>query len=550
MGVADSIENERLLGRDPESMGQPEDGDLSHTPHWTRRVRRRLPTWLTWKTAVLGLIVLIVTIGLLASSFRIFKEDDHKKTIGAEPVKQIPPGSEKEPVTDPGADEPVVASPFEPSYCRDAQYRYHDQILSLDFDRNHNISFSQDTHAQSGTSRVRVAGQVNVRRLDAGGSPRLVLEVATNDHNILLNVYADEHAQAMKVSVPQKYEPSQPGGNKACVEMRATIWVPEDADIGELALRVAQLDILAFDDLSLHVNSYARIESIIGDVRSGVDSRLSYNESRFTPNVPDYTFVPARTSYVFDARVIEVSSTSGDITGNWPLYDMLGLHTTSGTVTVSVTPHNESETDPKAAVLSVSTISGFIQVTQPIMSPEQIPLRDYLVDVQSKSGGIQGALAFGAGIDLKTASSDIALNLLPVVNVDQVSAANPAQLETATTSGTTAVRVMEPLWFGASGPGPGYWPAAPRPLDCLEAIHKSTSGSVGLRYPQAWEGTLTASALSGSLNIRGKDVRITRPAGIYPGSRLEARKGNSDSGSLIDVKTLSGSMNAIIGDER
>lgn len=121
-----------------------------------------------------------------------------KKTIGAEPVKQIPPGSEKEPVTDPGADEPVVASPFEPSYCRDAQYRYHDQILSLDFDRNHNISFSQDTHAQSGTSRVRVAGQVNVRRLDAGGSPRLVLEVATNVSSILCLVPTLESSSVSK----------------------------------------------------------------------------------------------------------------------------------------------------------------------------------------------------------------------------------------------------------------------------------------------------------------------------------------------------------------
>ncbi|KAI1759497.1 hypothetical protein GGR53DRAFT_141607 [Hypoxylon sp. FL1150] len=552
MGVADVIENQRLLGRDPESMGQPGDGDadFGRTPHWTQRVRRRLPTWLTRRTAILGLVVLIVTIGLLASSFRILKEDDHplanmsgywqKKTIGADPVKQIPPGSEKEPVTDPGVDEPVVATPFEPSYCRDAQYRYQDQIFALEFDRNQNITFSEDTYEQSGSSQVRVAGQVNLRRLDAGGSPRMVLEIATTDHGILLDVYADEHAQAMKVSVPKKYH-SANSRDRACVEMRATIWVPEDADIGAITLRVLHLDILALDDLSLHVHDFARIESVVGDVKSGVDRRLSYNETRSTPRVPDFTFVPARSSYVFDARVIEVSSTSGDIVGNWPLYDLLGVHTTSGNVDVSVTPKNASATDPRAAVLSVSTISGDVQVVQPVLSPGRIPQRDYLVDVKSTSGGIKGALAFGAGIELKTVSSQMALHLLPVVNVDRVSPGTPAQLETMTTSGGTAVRIMEPLWFGA------YGPAAARALDSLQALHKSTSGNVELQYPQAWEGNLKASTTSGSLSVGGKDVRIIRSVGGFPGSKLEARKGSSDPGSSIEVRAVMGSLNAVIG---
>ncbi|KAI1780596.1 hypothetical protein F4818DRAFT_396217 [Hypoxylon cercidicola] len=544
MGVADIVENERLLGRDPESMGQPENSDFGRTPpHWTQRVRRRLPAWLSLKIIILGLIVLTVSIGLLASSLRVFKEGDHKKTIGAEPVEQIPPDSEKEPVvTEPGTDEPVVADPFQPSYCRDAQYRIADQIMALDFDKNHNVTFNQDTHGHSGSSQVRVAGQVNVRRLDAGGDPRLVLEMATDAENIMLDIYADKKTQTMKVSVPKKYN-SPHHEDWVCVEMRATIWVPEDADLGELSLGVVHLDIFTLDDLSLHVQNFARLSSVIGDIKSGVDRRLSYNASRFAQtSAPDFTFVPATGSYAFDSRVVEVSSTSGKIMGNWPLYDMLGLHSTSGDIKVSITPKPALETAPKAAVLSVSTVSGNIQATEPVNVPAEMPLRDYLVDIKSTSGNIHGAVAYGAGIELKTISGNMALNLLPVVNRDKVTPGSPAQLETAATNGDTVLNILEPLWFDDSGP------ITARALDYLLAHHTSTSGTVELQYPQAWEGDLKASTMHGSLNVSGKDVKILYVGG-FPGTKMEARKGNSSPGSSIEVKVLAGSMNAVIGDK-
>lgn len=491
---------------------------------------------------MIGLFVLIVSIGFLASSFRIYKEDgDHKKTIGAQPVEQDPPGSE--PVTDPGTDEPVVATPFHPTYCRDARYHFDDQILGLNFDKQRNITFLEDQHAHSGANQVRVAGQINVRRLDSGGNPRLVLEIATNDKNVLLDVFADEEAQAMKVSVPKKYDSQNPSV-RPCIEMRVTIWVPEDGEIGVLTLGAVHLDILFLDDLTLHVSDYSQVSSVVGDITSGAERPTSYNNTFFFPmSPPDYTFVPAKGSYLFDSRIIEISTTSGKIDGNWPLYDMLGLHTTSGDIKVSITPKEELETDPKSAVLSLSSISGAIYATEPIYARDQIPPRDYLVDIKSTSGGIHGAFAFGAGIELKSTASDIALSLLPVMHLDKVSPSAPAQLETATTSGTTAIRVLEPLWFGNTGM------MAARPLDCLQAVHKSTSGDIGLQYPQAWEGYLAAQTTSGKLKVRGRDVKIIRSVGGWPGSKLEAQKGPNRPGSTIQVHALMGNLDAIIGRE-
>ncbi|KAI1381408.1 hypothetical protein F4677DRAFT_402922 [Hypoxylon crocopeplum] len=551
MGLSDTIENERLLGGDPESIGQPSDEEVGSTPQsqWGRRVRRRLPTWLSLKMLLFGLIILVISIGFLANSFRVHKEDDHKKTIGAQPIEQEPPDSEKEPVTEPGPDDPTMANPFLPSYCEDAHYRYEDQILDLNFDRDHNITFVQELETHSGGSTyVHVGGQVRVRRLGSGGQPRLVLEIGTTDRNILLNVITNEEAQSMKVIVPKKSDSSEP---QPCVVMMATIWVPEDAEIGMLNLGVVHLDVLLMSDLSIHVADYTKIASVVGDIRSGAEGTLIDKNSSTVPTgpaspfVPAYTFVPANNSYVLDSRVLEISSTSGRIDGNWPLYDMLGLHTVSGDIKASITPKDELKSYPKPAVLSVSSVSGAVHATEPIHAPAQIPLRNYLVDVKSTSGGIHGALAFGAGVQLKSTSSNIALDLLPVMDAGRLSPQSPAQLETATTSGTTAVRVLEPLWFGSTtGSSMGS-----KPLNCLMAAHRSTSGDIGLRYPQAWEGYLQAETTSGRLGVRGRDVKIIKSGGGWVGSKIAAQKGPGGSGSTIQVHALTGDMDAVIGKE-
>ncbi|KAH9898621.1 hypothetical protein F4778DRAFT_188457 [Xylariomycetidae sp. FL2044] len=589
MGILD-VENERLLAAEPQSMGPPADEETG-TPAWSRRVRRRLPGWLNWKTLLFAFVVLAVAIGLLANSFKTYK-DDKKTTIRpAEPVEQQPvaevpdtPDSPDSPADQaPSEPEPVTATPFEPTYCQNAQHRYSDQILALDFQKSQNISFFEEQSSRSGRQQVLVAGQVNVRRLDSGGDPRMVLEIVTNDPELLLDIFMNEEVQALEVDVPKKYTSSVPD-QQPCVEMRATVWVPEDAEIGILNIGVTHLDILLLDDLSLHVAEYSRITSVTGDIGSGAEKPISYENPSITSEAPDYTFVPAKESYVFDSRVTEITTTSGKIEGNWPLYDMLGLHTTSGAIKVSITPEPELESDPKAAVLSLSSISGAVHATEPVHVQDQIPLRDYLVDIKSTSGGIHGAFAFGAGIELKSTASDIALDLLPVLNMGKVSATKPAQLETATTSGTTAVRVLEPLWFGeeASGGPQGDAPSdvpyipigdgdpydltpptAPqglgdpelkvssvaRAFNCLQALHKTTSGDIGLRYPQSWEGDLEAETTSGELKVRGKDVKIMKSSG-WPGGKMKARKGPGSPGSTIQVHALMGTLDAVIGDEK
>ncbi|KAJ8112191.1 hypothetical protein ONZ43_g5447 [Nemania bipapillata] len=80
-------------------------------------------------------------------------------------------------------------------------------------------------------------------------------------------------------------------------------------------------------------------------------------------------------------------------------------------------------------------------------------------------------------------------------------------------------------------------------------MHKSTSGSIGLRYPQSWEGMLYAHTTSGQLVAKGKDLKILKYTGGWPGSKMEARKGAEGNKSTIEANALLGSVEAIIGDE-
>lgn len=73
------IENEHLLGRAPESMGRPHDEEAA-APSWNRRVRRRLPPWLSLRMVLLASVLMVASFGFLASSYRVIKNDDNVRS--------------------------------------------------------------------------------------------------------------------------------------------------------------------------------------------------------------------------------------------------------------------------------------------------------------------------------------------------------------------------------------------------------------------------------------------------------------------------------------
>ncbi|KAI0145300.1 hypothetical protein GGR57DRAFT_304142 [Xylariaceae sp. FL1272] len=540
MGVPPPTESDRLLMPQPQSMGPPGDEESGDTS-WARRTRRWLPAWLGWKTALLALIIFIAVVVALTKRGSSHGNDS---TIRPDPNGRTGP------------------PPFESTHCSGKQYGFHGQELVLEFDRAQNVSFSETLHKHSGPTSVHVGGQVHVRKLTKGtGQPRIVLEAATNDPNLKLEIVLDSFTQLIKVSVPDKHDYLSTG-DQPCVTMRATIWVPEDAEIGTLSVDVVHLAIILFDDLSIHVADSTKLSSISGNIDSGSLEAAS-NQNDFTVSSDsDFRFIPNSDEYVLDSRIIEVSTISSKISGNWPLYDSLTLGSKSGDIRVSITPKDELTSKPEAPMLSVKTVSGAVQLAEPINNPKQIPLRNYIVYLQSVSGAINTNLAFSSEMIVRSTSDAISLDLLPVLNVDEFSPDSPAKLRTSTTSGTTTVNIREALWFDASGKslldtiitpvlGEGIMPSKSKAkkLNCVDSFHKSASGNVGFRYPQSWVGYLTADSISGHLTARGKDLEIVKYPGGWLGSSMEARKGPKEKGSNVQVHTVSGGMDATFGDE-
>ncbi|RYP48028.1 hypothetical protein DL768_006019 [Monosporascus sp. mg162] len=568
------IKRERLLARDLESMTDQPGGPGADTPVWRRRIRRRLPTWLNWKIMLLSALLLIISAGFLANAFRVIGKGDESPTTPEQPIKEQP----QEPLNG-NPNEPAWA-PFDPTMCQNAYFRYRDHTLRLVFDEKRSVVFAEDSVEYGPGYTVHVAGHVEVRQVDESGGPRILLEIASNDEDLPINVVSNEESQSMRVQVPQSF--ASRTTRRPCVEMRATIFVPRGGEINDFTMGATHLDIVLLDNLSLHVVGASQMSSVVGDITSA-SSHAPPSKNNAALARKDFAFIPARESYQLDSRVIQVSTTSGNIDGNWPLFDWLGLHTNSGDIQVSITPKQALESDSKPAALSLGTVSGIIQAAEPIHDEGQIPQRDYRVETRSTSGDLRGALAFGAGAQLKSISGDITVDLLPVISSARMTSEQPPQLETVTTSGTTAVRIREPLWFGddaKSAPGvpgredvpfvpisndvpyaimrptlragPGSVRSAAvtsmRPFDRFQSAHRSTSGHIGLRYPQSWEGDLFADSMSGTLRVRGKDVQIVRSYMGWPRS-LHARKGRSENASTAQVHLMSGGLDAIIGNE-
>ncbi|KAI0205784.1 hypothetical protein F4808DRAFT_244608 [Astrocystis sublimbata] len=556
MGVPEA-ENDRLLGRHPESMGAPVDEERgAPNPAWARRAHRCLPQWMSWRYVLLTLVVVVGSLAILKMASPSSSHSRPGMPID-KPDAQVPGDDDSGRPEDPH--DPVSpGSPFDSPYCQGEQHRYNDQVMSLDFGGSKNVYFREKGHKHPGSTTVRVGGQIDVRRLKEGDDdPRLVLQIATNDPSLRLYTTLTADMQEAQISIPETFESSVPG-QRPCIEIRGTYWVPKDGKINVLSISTVHLGISLLDDLSLKVADYTDLISVAGSIKAAVpESVPSQKDLSISKSNKNFPFKPAPNTWAFDSRVVEVHTTAGRIEGNWPLYDKLGLHSTAGSQSVSITPHKELASDPKPAVLSISSVSGSISASEPIHELSRIPRRNYLVDVKTTAGSVHASLAFSDEMKIHTTAGSLELDFLPVLNVDATTPESPAQLETMTTSASMKIRVLEPVLFGKDGKtfatdGEGNDTLADMTtravLDCLDAKHHSMSGSVDLRYPQSWEGVLSAHSMSGHINAKGKDLQITYKGG-WPGSKMEAHKGAEGKKSTIDVETLSGGMDAIIGDE-
>lgn len=248
-----------------------------------------------------------------------------------------------------------------------------------------------------------------------------------------------------------------------------------------------------------------------------------HSQRSHTPNLPINGTLPH--------REIRQHESSRSISGTYPLYDLLDLKTSSGSISITIVPHPGEV----PAVLRIESSSGTINVKVDksyLNAAQSAQYQDALdrafdTTISTSSGTIGGSLLVGGGGATSVTSRSGTLNLV-VYPVNVAHNSPESKLSTTTTSGTQNVNIHGPISGGT--------------LTQLTAHHESIgSGTLNIRYPSTWEGGIHAKSVgSGSVHVKGTGLQYEQ------NGRKEVLgwRGGDKNRKTVDVKTLgSGTIN-------
>jgi hypothetical protein len=258
-------------------------------------------------------------------------------------------------------------------------------------------------------------------------------------------------------------------------------------------------------------------------------------------------------------REIVVDRGTNTIWGRYPLYDLLSLTTTSGTIAITIDPQPADPDYPdKPARVVLQTKSGSIAVSfsspHAASMPEQemkmdlkadsssdkdgqysythndvvkyrssckkwkkrgsyadghgingvsvpLPFRPYELEVKTELGSISGRFIFSTSAHIETQSGSISAMFIPVVSSDFPS---NTTLTTRTVTGSQSISLIEPYAILSDSETmfqqSGY----------ATSSHTSASGSINIAYPRSWAGTVQATAQAGSICLDGHGLEVTK----------------------------------------
>lgn len=433
----------------------------------------------------------------------------------------------------------------------------------IDFNPSKNLNILEkiDDHEPHSGREPHVSGTLVLRPSGDDSSGRVDLEVISNDKDLTVKADWDTDNQFFKVITPRGVDWDS-SSLRPCIQIRITVWVPSEASLHRFEADITHLDIDVISGMDLSLADKAFFTSVVGDIS--------------TPK-PSNDVLP----YKLASREIRLQTVSGDVTGWYPLYDLLSISTASGDVSADVAPKAVDDARPKSAVLNVASISGDLNLKEPLdvalkssKAESSIPARDYIVKMETTSGHIRADLAVSSSAKFSTQSGDFNLRLWPVLD----SGLEPS-ITTDTKSGDTNLYLLEPRWIkmqglegreglevpsdngdsdakGEDSDGPyliihphnersystdSYGKAA---LSSLRSKHTSISGTMLLRYPASWTGSLEGQTVSASQKFRGKGLTTIKSR--FPPT-IKGSKGSGN--SYLEVNTISGDQDFLVGEE-
>ncbi|CAG8976925.1 hypothetical protein HYALB_00008836 [Hymenoscyphus albidus] len=575
---------------EPESMGGPVDDLLDETTPLSDKYRhyRRLKLL---KTIIFSAVAFAVVFAVSTTMFHVSID---------KPFKQLP-------VTE----RPIDVS--EP-YCPSATIRVDPVTYEFPLDTDLTVTQTiHDTDALRRMSTVQTSGEIRLRKLDPnsqhGNRPHFTVDVHVSDPGLDVIRNWDEGTRTLQISTPKFARISTPGN--PCVSVEVTAWIPEGAEFTNLLIEGITLTLRVLDDVKVKVSGRSKFATITGDVwfplledfslapsdkvaRSQLPVEIPFEESPVHANQSRDSLASLSlpdSKHTFESRRVFVETTSGTINGIYPLMDFLGLSSQSGDINVGVLPKEVLPEAPTPADLEVQTATGSIQVDLPIANqnnPDFIPPpRNYITNVHSSSGTIEGTYYLGSLGSFKSTSASLDFNILPIVtsgDTEQVDFVS--RFETHTVSGTTNITVLDPIFIthlvspttpAASSPSsnqdnppgdsspyltvpplralfghPSFTPlpdsttpsTAMKKLRTLHSKHSSNSANVSVVYPNVWEGSIHAKTISGDISVKGEGLRTIKERTGYAYKEFLARKGvnHGGEGCSAEMSDIAGTL--------
>ncbi|KAK3077807.1 hypothetical protein LTS18_009208, partial [Coniosporium uncinatum] len=238
------------------------------------------------------------------------------------------------------------------------------------------------------------------------------------------------------------------------------------------------------------------------------------------------------------SRRTVIHSGTDSIYGTYPLYDLLSVSSSTGSINIDITPQAALPSSPAPAILEISSNTGSITAHYPPLTfTSPIPSREYRTSVTGGTSTTSGTFLHGHDTSLSTRTGAITASLLPYAADEYASS-----LSVVTSTGQQRVTVLPPYKKGTGKEGGR--------IKRMTSHHSSRTASMDLAYPQEWVGDIEAETGTGSLVVRGKNVEVVEEGGKWGGKFVRGFKGEGEhrvSGG-VEVRGGTGSVVLNVGD--
>jgi len=388
-----------------------------------------------------------------------------------------------------------------PQSCSNANIPYRAGELTYSFDlsdkkaSNDFLLLQRFVKGSSGfphKNNVYATGQVVVEEVSSGPDVSVDLDIQLSRAELSDLVHIENSSSALKIKSEQWASVAE---LDACIYINAKVRVARSANLSALTVDTVTLDTLLADGLTIKAKNL-KVASVAGRVQSDSTSLA--------------------------ARKIEIITVAGDISGSYPLADLLSLKTTAGQINVDVDPKDAAPGKGNVtATLLVQSTAGAISVDT---KSDSVPDRKYKTTITGASGSISGNLPLGLSTTITSAAGSISATLFTA------GTAQNRTLTSQSTSGNVDITVDDSKYE----------------LGTLRSNMGSSSGSITATLPAAWEGTIKGESVIGTVEVSGSDIKIIKDVKATPvgGRILVATRGDGD--SLFQGEVTTGTVDVTV----